>query len=1050
MANHLFIGLGGTGGKILRAMRQRVFEEFGTNDPESKTIVDYIYVDSDETDLNDDRSWNYMGSPVHLSPNQKVNIHGIGGGVLDNLDSYPGIRAFITPEDRELLRSDAVSGIIDTGIGGQRRRFGRILMANNVVNNPSESYKNALHDHIHHLTELGGTGKMTFHIIAGLAGGTGSGSIVDAVAQLHKIIAPMSGEYEVYLYLYVPEILVEARANEGFYHANGYAALTELNAISLGDKYQPTDISGDIDIATGKVKRLAGSSHTRPFKMAYLFSDRNENSNVLKKNTKLPSAIADFLFQRTFGQEDSTPMQKLVNLENNAGTPEKDENGNNIHDRHFMTMGIVRISYPESEIKQFAVESCENSICCALDYNFWVNNGGFRAEPEENASVGINIEVKTPAFLEYMHLSHEYITLQKPLADYPGSDNFTTFEEYWNNITTFFGEDTLASGAPRQSWVAEFDAVCDNDYNSNFRNIGVKRYFANLRQDKEVRNYASVICNHIEKILFNEWINGKHGENSSMSLQKVEIYIKELEQSTRDRIPTIGAIKTAIISERDEALAVANGDKTMLTNTGWLSNMLFDTAQRHFLNYVEQKKIVYVCNTNLEALDFAELLLAEIVSRLNAMGRYVALLRNMFKTGMEVSERNAAKACVPSELSPNGEVEIVIKKFDPDVARATIDGFLIKDEPLQQSLANDTLLRLKNIAEANSKANLFASLYESLGGRFASSNKQNDEDENVEVLLNLLGEVNKPLIEKKLKQLADESSDHKILGVNILEKIKNDCPTDLQLEQFIKSNITDRAKSFLQFAVAEIGKNNGIGKPNEGYQLVIPDEGGEFRKRFIEKFRSQFSDRNAVSVSSSMTNKQNEIVVIAMKSGFPLRVIQNLKYLEEQYKALVSPHNKDAALNKVLLHTESLTSRELPSLFDSDPAERRQQFILQAIKLHSIPNLLHKGVDPESGEEVNIVTIGKGFNAQDVIVGKDAIATTRLLSTDSELRKGLSGFLDDVISEKYPTSKARKEFMGNIENMVCTEVLNACGNNRLSPEFKEYVKVAQDYFNTLN
>ena len=33
MSNHLIIGLGGTGGKVIRELRKRVYEEFRSNDP---------------------------------------------------------------------------------------------------------------------------------------------------------------------------------------------------------------------------------------------------------------------------------------------------------------------------------------------------------------------------------------------------------------------------------------------------------------------------------------------------------------------------------------------------------------------------------------------------------------------------------------------------------------------------------------------------------------------------------------------------------------------------------------------------------------------------------------------------------------------------------------------------------------------------------------------------------------------------------------------------------------------------------------------------------
>ena len=87
MANHLLIGLGGTGGKILRAMRKRIYEEFGSKELTGNTHLGYIYVDSDERDLKDDASWQYMGNDVSLSPSEKVNIHGIGGGILNNLNA---------------------------------------------------------------------------------------------------------------------------------------------------------------------------------------------------------------------------------------------------------------------------------------------------------------------------------------------------------------------------------------------------------------------------------------------------------------------------------------------------------------------------------------------------------------------------------------------------------------------------------------------------------------------------------------------------------------------------------------------------------------------------------------------------------------------------------------------------------------------------------------------------------------------------------------------------------------------------------------------------
>lgn len=44
--NHILIGLGGTGGRILRAFKMRMFEEFPNKDERENQPVALLYVDS--------------------------------------------------------------------------------------------------------------------------------------------------------------------------------------------------------------------------------------------------------------------------------------------------------------------------------------------------------------------------------------------------------------------------------------------------------------------------------------------------------------------------------------------------------------------------------------------------------------------------------------------------------------------------------------------------------------------------------------------------------------------------------------------------------------------------------------------------------------------------------------------------------------------------------------------------------------------------------------------------------------------------------------------
>src|SRR5215470_15691165 len=127
-SNHLVIGLGGTGGKILRAFRKMIYQNFRSEDPD-KINVRYLYVDSsDEMMAHDDPSWKILGQSVQLKKTSQLRISGLNlASVLDNLGSYPGISPWIG--SRETFRNILSSANAANIIGGQKRRLGRFLFA---------------------------------------------------------------------------------------------------------------------------------------------------------------------------------------------------------------------------------------------------------------------------------------------------------------------------------------------------------------------------------------------------------------------------------------------------------------------------------------------------------------------------------------------------------------------------------------------------------------------------------------------------------------------------------------------------------------------------------------------------------------------------------------------------------------------------------------------------------------------------------------------------------------------------------------------------------
>ena len=74
VANHLIIGLGGTGGKIIRSFRKAVFQAFRKEDADGVNLG-YLYVDSSaEMMAIDDPSWKILGTSVQLNKRSQLLI----------------------------------------------------------------------------------------------------------------------------------------------------------------------------------------------------------------------------------------------------------------------------------------------------------------------------------------------------------------------------------------------------------------------------------------------------------------------------------------------------------------------------------------------------------------------------------------------------------------------------------------------------------------------------------------------------------------------------------------------------------------------------------------------------------------------------------------------------------------------------------------------------------------------------------------------------------------------------------------------------------------
>ena len=133
--NHILVGLGGTGGKVLKAFRKRLYQEYDAEE-RSRLPIGFLYVDSSiEMMKADDKTWQVLGENAQFGENEFVNVKGIDlNAVLAAPSSYPGLKGIIG--DAEVMRRTL--GEVGAA-AAQKRRAGRILFGSNI-----DKFKQAL------------------------------------------------------------------------------------------------------------------------------------------------------------------------------------------------------------------------------------------------------------------------------------------------------------------------------------------------------------------------------------------------------------------------------------------------------------------------------------------------------------------------------------------------------------------------------------------------------------------------------------------------------------------------------------------------------------------------------------------------------------------------------------------------------------------------------------------------------------------------------------------------------------------------------------------
>lgn len=1023
MANHLIIGLGGTGGKVLRELRKRVYEEFRSNNPGNGVFLDYVYVDSSLSDLEDRSGWKVLGKSVHLGTAQKVNINGISTNVLQNLNLYPGLKGFLSQNDSEMMQRE-MGGLISSGIGGQRRRLGRALMANNICDkNKPSNFEQTVRGAVGRLQQESGDQDVMFHICAGLAGGTGSGSVIDAISQIRTWFPYQedTNAFKIRLFLYTPErTLVSARHDAGFYQANGYAALLELNAMNIGE-YFPTDVKGEKDIATGGIRRLL-QDKDGGFETAYIYTNVNEQGKILDLSEGLPAAVADFIFQTTVASDMAGQLSRLVGCENDGADPERNQAGENAHSRRFMSFGITRVEFPETEIREYMTYNYALQAVRQLTFNAWQEGIGYGERTLDEVGLGFADEIKDKKNREGLMLSNNYLTLAKPIVESQGTKWWKLFEDTWEKRTQVDADDVQTS-VDKKSWLGEFGRRCDEYYTSQFRQHGVVEFFKIQRQEQ--KGYARIIRRHIEKKLFDEWVSGA---SESKSILEIEKYTRLLIADCNDRIVAFEQRRARMEEELGNINEQIKSINVEWNEIGWLRDAITNASVKVLSKYKTAKCDYYSTATRVEAYGYAKELLRHIIIELNNMLDGILAFKDEMNAINEEVLRQTDNKCQTNEEQSDTD----IKKYDAAEVRRIGKQFVSDREKMQQNAATIRSRMVANLCDDGERT--FANLYD-----------KTDYETAVSIMLDVCQEN----ALRAMQDTADTDPLNKMVGVNILQKLKQELNTDEKLEKFVKT-VTSTSKSYVQFDPKETAMiiPGNVGAMMSMVQLAIPqsDEStSDFREKLMQAFEQNvpgFDSKQDVALNY----KSNQIVVISANAGFPLRFLANVKVCKEKYDALVSNKNEKYELNRMVLHTESFREG-LPEIFEDDPGTIREKIIPQLMLAYAM-DIIKEQTDPTTGAKFDAIRVidetfgdetwkplGKGFTESLNALGQD-YATAKLLA--NVVKKELT-----VQARNNEQKATLRKAIGQV--LQCKILPSAlCENNQFNPNYVKFRGIASE------
>lgn len=369
MNNHLFIGLGGQGGRVLGELRKVMEQRARDVEALTKTNVRcaFLAIDSSDDVRNERGTWSLFGKHLELPPSDWLILD--RPAAIGDLASRPDINPWIGD-----------SALIDGFLGGgtikganQRRRFGRLLFAKNA-----KAIRVALTGKVGSLTN-GAQNQCAFHLFATLGGGTGSGGLIDLIT-LIRVCYPDSdtSHFPVFVYVFITDAAPQG-VDVGYFYQNQFTGLRDLNALICG-RLRPQLLGDDIPC-----ERFSGAE---PVTQVTLTAPLNSANLQMPLETQL-RVVAEACFERIVawctGQMVAT-AQKMLTGEDILPSFPGEPLARPERCYRFSAFGMRRWEVPTEKLKTLLALDLLISGLRQMLFNHWQGTSGYVDQLPDGAS----------------------------------------------------------------------------------------------------------------------------------------------------------------------------------------------------------------------------------------------------------------------------------------------------------------------------------------------------------------------------------------------------------------------------------------------------------------------------------------------------------------------------------------------------------------------------------------------------------------------------------------------------------------------------------------